>query len=182
MIKIISNDINDLKAKLLTLNKGERIVCLYAISQVATDETGLDRQVIPVLFIDKEKNDSYSFVTSFFWHCGHDMIRDCCKKLNIKKFFVYTGFGTTFNYEQLLLIFDEIPNHFSDYLNNIISYVSFDKKDIDEKCEIERIPYEIKKLKFEIDNYKKFHESLEQKEARLEALLIKQTILQTKNQ
>ena len=126
-----SSNLEDLKKKLLNMDNNDRIHFLWGVSQKATDATQKDRYVTYAMSIDKTLKKYYTFSCDFMFSQGHEMIKEICKDLGIKKFARLLDIAIAVDYEDMVKILDVMPKYFDKYANDkkYFSFVSFDYKE-----------------------------------------------------
>lgn len=166
-----SSNLEDLKKQLLKMSKGDRIQFLWGVRQLATDASGKDRMVDWAMSIDKS-GKYYDFVCDFFASQGHDMIKEICKDLKIKKWATLLGLAIAVDYEDMCKILDAMPKYFDKYYTEkkLFSFVSFSREEADKECERQRRPFAITSLEDEIKQTEQAIKDLEQKKTKLKEL------------
>ncbi len=167
-----SSNLEDLKKQLLKMHNGDRINFLWGVSQKATDATQKDRYVTYAMSIDKTLNKYYTFSCDFMFSQGHEMVKEICKDLGIKKWARLLDIAIVVDYEDMVKILDAMPKYFDKYANNkkYFSFVSFDYKEAEEECARQKRPFEITSLEDEIKATEQAIKNLEQKKEQLNKL------------
>lgn len=167
-----SSNLEDLKKKLLNMGNNDRINFLWGVSQKATDATQKDRYVTYAMSIDKTLKKYYTFSCDFMFSQGHEMIKEICKDLGIKKFARLLDIAIAVDYEDMVKILDVMPKYFDKYANDkkYFSFVSFDYKEAEEECARQKRPFEITSLEDEIKSTEQAIKDLEAKKAQLQKL------------
>lgn len=167
-----SSDLENLKKQLLKMNVGDRIHAVWGVSQKATDATQKDRYVTHAMSIDKTLKKYYTFCCDYMFSQGHEMIKEICKDLGIKKFARLLDIAIAVDYEDMIKILDVMPKYFDKYANNkkYFSFISFNYKETEEECARQKRPFEITSLEDEIKGIEQSIKDLEAKKAQLQKL------------
>ena len=149
MKELLSNNFEDLKVKLLKMNIGDRLRCLWGVRILYTDATGKNRMTDYCLSIDKHSNDKYT-VCSCFDFRGHELFWDALEDSGVKKWYHFKDFAVNLYYEEMLMVLESMPKFFNkkEYVGDgkVWKFITFDKDECEKKCEELRKPYEIDTL------------------------------------
>ena len=146
-----------LKEQIKQMKKGNILPFLYGVKYCIKDNSKKDRIIDIPLKIEKGEFNTYIFITDIFFD-GHNMIKECCKILKIKRISYFLDFPKIFSYKQICQIIDILPTLFNKYSSekSCFTYLNFDKNIVIEECEKQRLPYLIEKTETEIKQLSKY--------------------------
>ena len=166
-----SKNLEDLKIKLLKMNNGDRLHCLWGVRILYTDATGKNRMTDYCLSIDKHSNDKYT-VCSCFDFRGHELFWDALKDSGVEKWYHFKDFAINLYYEEMLMVLMSMHKFFNKYVGDksVWKFITFDKDECEKKCEELRKPYEIDTLEKAIRIIESGIDSLDEIKNRLAVL------------
>lgn len=146
-----------LKEQNKQMKKGDVLPFLYGVKYCIEDNTSKDRIIDIPLKIEKGEFNKYYFISDIFFR-GHDMIKQCCKILKIKRISCFLDFPKFFSFEQICQIIDVLPTLFNKYCSekSCFTYLDYDENKVIEECEKQRLPYLIEKTETEIKQLSKY--------------------------
>lgn len=172
MNKIRANNFEELCKNIDELDINERCDLLYGVLEFSNEPHKYD--ICSILYIQKEKEDKYEFVSNIFF-AGHELIDYICKQIGYSKWYWFTGFRKLFTKKEITCIINYI-NTYSSLgsqelfkraecigKNKIVKYASPYYKDaLDKRDKLAR-PYIINRLKEEIELTEKLIADLDNK-------------------
>lgn len=146
-----------LKEQIKQMKKRNILPFLYGVRYNINDSSSKDRVIDIPLKIEKREFNTYIFITDIFFD-GHDMIKECCKILKIKRISCFLDFPKVFSYNQICQIIDILPTLFNKYSSekSCFTYLDYDKNIVKEECEKQKLPYLIEKTETEIKQLSKY--------------------------
>lgn len=167
----LTKDIDELKNRLSWLKKNERIECVHGVRYLSCDPSSKDRTVDTACYIYKVSDKKYKICSDIFFD-GHKLLKRAAKIAGVNKWYHFLDLSESYDYDDMLKIIDAIPKCLSEFVTekSIYTFLSLNKKECEEECEIQRRPFLIRELENEIDMIEIGMEELEQKKAKLEKL------------